>query len=542
MANEDIQNLLKSGIEAARGGNRAVARRIFEQVIRQDAQNELAWMWLATVLENPAERRQALEKVLSLNPNNQRARQALDKLQTVTDTGRTAGVKPAPTTPPIPEKRPVVEELRPSARSSSPSFLYIFALAVASALIIAAVVWLVIQSQEEDEADSTPTRAASRPTVIATLPPPTAPIRTAAPGQAEGVALGPTWTPSPTETELPTNTPSPTLVPLSAYEIIFASADSPVGLRQLYTANADGSNVALLEINLDSSQLTVPSETTPQVFVATETPISEATTQEASTEPTPASNTSDGLYENLEFLEPALSSDGDLLAFSVQIAPDVQEIFVMSLPNGAPRQITTLGGAETGGAVWSANGQLLAFHSNADGDFDVYIYDTNDETVVNLTSENEFNERDPAFDPTDNARLIIASDQATPGELEIWTLPLGSGTPEQLTNATNSSFSPAFSADGALIAFISNRGGDNDVFVMNRDGSNEKLVSLNDGNADDFNPSWSPDSQWILVTSEREEGALLQLWAASPDGTQWVKITGSTGPSQDGVWGVFNVD
>ncbi|MBZ0310387.1 MAG: hypothetical protein K8I82_30275, partial [Anaerolineae bacterium] len=81
MPNEELQNLLKSGIEAARAGNKVVARKIFEQVIRDDPQNELAWMWTATVLDNSTERRRALERVISINPDNTRAQQALEKLQ-----------------------------------------------------------------------------------------------------------------------------------------------------------------------------------------------------------------------------------------------------------------------------------------------------------------------------------------------------------------------------------------------------------------------------------------------------------------------------
>ncbi|HLA43138.1 MAG TPA: hypothetical protein VJZ27_06875, partial [Aggregatilineales bacterium] len=80
LAGDDLQNLLKSGIQAARSGNKEVARDIFHQVLRLDSRNELAWMWLASVLESTQERKRALQKVLQINPENQRAQQALQKL------------------------------------------------------------------------------------------------------------------------------------------------------------------------------------------------------------------------------------------------------------------------------------------------------------------------------------------------------------------------------------------------------------------------------------------------------------------------------
>ncbi len=551
MANEELQNLLKSGIEAARGGNKAVARRIFEQVLRDDPQNELAWMWLATVLENPTERRKALQRVLSINPNNDRAKQALAKLQPLTQTeavGQRAAA-PAEPKPPVVEEKPrpepqvAFEELRPPARSrsSSPSLLYMVAFLVAAILIILAVVLIAFQLRDE-ESEPQATQVVAPPIVIETSLPPTIPFATLPPGAAEGVDLGPTWTPSPTQTIPSSATPSPTSLPLGGYQIIFTGADNPVGLRTLQIANADGSNIQTLNVNLDPARVQVNVPQNAPVVVATETPSGIAATEEATAE------TSDGtaeaseptLYENLEFLDPAVSPDGTLLAFTAQLAENVQEIFIMPLPSGSPRQLTTLGASETGGAVWSPDGTRLAFHSNQRDDFDVYLINADGGEPTNLTPNNSSSERDPSFDPSNTARILIASDQATPGELEIFALPLGSGTVEQLTSDVNGSFTPAVSPDGKFIAFISNRGGDNDLYVMNADGSNERLVSRDDENADDFSPAWSPDGLWILVSSDREGEDVLQLWAAKPDGSEWVRITDGSGPSQDGVWNLLS--
>ncbi len=78
--NDSVDQKLQAGIEAARSGDRAKARRLLEQVIEVDDSNELAWIWLASGVNTVRERRECLERVLQINPNNTRAREALSRL------------------------------------------------------------------------------------------------------------------------------------------------------------------------------------------------------------------------------------------------------------------------------------------------------------------------------------------------------------------------------------------------------------------------------------------------------------------------------
>lgn len=77
----NTQELMRQGIEAAREGNKAEARKFFEQVTEQDDQNEKAWMWLASVMETDEERLVCLQQVLRINPLNERAQEGLKKLE-----------------------------------------------------------------------------------------------------------------------------------------------------------------------------------------------------------------------------------------------------------------------------------------------------------------------------------------------------------------------------------------------------------------------------------------------------------------------------
>ncbi|MCZ7546391.1 MAG: hypothetical protein M5R40_23975 [Anaerolineae bacterium] len=81
MAPNDVQALIKRGIEAAQAGNKKAAKDSFVQALKHDPRNELAWMWMVSVVETEKERRFCLQKILEINPGNARARQALAQMQ-----------------------------------------------------------------------------------------------------------------------------------------------------------------------------------------------------------------------------------------------------------------------------------------------------------------------------------------------------------------------------------------------------------------------------------------------------------------------------
>jgi twitching motility two-component system response regulator PilG len=64
---------LKAGIQAAQSGDRATARREFLRVTELAPQNEAAWLWLSSISEYPEELLVFLNKVLEINPDNERA-------------------------------------------------------------------------------------------------------------------------------------------------------------------------------------------------------------------------------------------------------------------------------------------------------------------------------------------------------------------------------------------------------------------------------------------------------------------------------------
>jgi twitching motility two-component system response regulator PilG len=77
MAQTRLLGVLQAAIAAARAGDRAAARALLGEVTRGEPDNEVAWLWLASVAETPEEAVGHLQRVLAMNPANERARQGL---------------------------------------------------------------------------------------------------------------------------------------------------------------------------------------------------------------------------------------------------------------------------------------------------------------------------------------------------------------------------------------------------------------------------------------------------------------------------------
>ena len=76
-----IDELLRQGVEAARAGNKAVARALLEQVVALDQHHEKGWFWLAAVSDELHEKITCLSNVLVINPDNARAQSILARLE-----------------------------------------------------------------------------------------------------------------------------------------------------------------------------------------------------------------------------------------------------------------------------------------------------------------------------------------------------------------------------------------------------------------------------------------------------------------------------
>ena len=97
---------------------------------------------------------------------------------------------------------------------------------------------------------------------------------------------------------------------------------------------------------------------------------------------------------------------------------------------------------------------------------------------------------------------------------DIYTMPIEGGTPTRIAEGLAYEHQPRFSPDGKRIAFVSDRGGGDNIWLMNRDGSDKRQLSK-----EEFRllnqPSWSPDGQFIVAKKHFTTGRSLgtgEVW------------------------------
>jgi tetratricopeptide (TPR) repeat protein len=121
-----LRLLLNEGIQAIRAGEMARGRALLLKVVEADERIEPAWLWLASVLENPTDQITALENALTLNPQNEPARQRLSELRAAHPSAATGpkGERSREAAqskgPALPEPPPTAPVITPAALPSAP--------------------------------------------------------------------------------------------------------------------------------------------------------------------------------------------------------------------------------------------------------------------------------------------------------------------------------------------------------------------------------------------------------------------------------------
>ncbi|MGH7223725.1 MAG: protein kinase domain-containing protein, partial [Gemmataceae bacterium] len=227
--------------------------------------------------------------------------------------------------------------------------------------------------------------------------------------------------------------------------------------------------------------------------------------------------------------------------------------------------VTNFAGVQAQPAI-SPDGRSVAFVSDRDGHYNIYVGLLSGGSLVQITHDANFKSR-PAWSP-DGATIAYAQLNDS-GLWDIWEVPALGGTPRRvILSATDPAWSPdgkslayvnladgtlwtsgiygensrklaapgvwftgrvaepRFSPDGRRIAFLVRANGPyGDLQVL--DLQSGKIRALTGGQALTLSPAWSPDGRWIYFASSR--GGTLNIWKIPAEGRVPQQITEGQG-------------
>ena len=203
-------------------------------------------------------------------------------------------------------------------------------------------------------------------------------------------------------------------------------------------------------------------------------------------------------------LDPAWSPDGGRIAF-VSNRDGAYNVYLMNV-DGSGRQKLTRDPAPDQHPVWSPDGRKIVFARYVKGcsqgqplagcDWDIFVVNSDGSGLRRLT-------RGPGLDRTaswspDGRRLVFHRSLLTGGAKggAIWVMNADGSGQRRLTEGF---WPPSWSPDGQKIAFSKGSSSRRDVYVVNADGSG--LRKLTRSPKYDGQPAWSPDGRKIAFSA-----------------------------------------
>jgi Tol biopolymer transport system component len=220
----------------------------------------------------------------------------------------------------------------------------------------------------------------------------------------------------------------------------------------------------------------------------------------------------------------ALSGDGRKLAFFSNRQPigSLAQMFVYDIASGeltVPVRMNQL--FNSNNPSLSHDGRYLAAQYQVSGPFDLYvaIEDLAADTLLPLPRLNEPNVTtfDPALSADGQLVAVASNGFASQGAFDIflYSVPADSFLPLPGLNSPANELSASLSADGRYIAFQSGRtGGVGIIDVYLYDRQSQSLVPLPGANTalSDFQPFISPDGRYLAFATDSEGGRDVRVY------------------------------
>ena len=102
---------------------------------------------------------------------------------------------------------------------------------------------------------------------------------------------------------------------------------------------------------------------------------------------------------------------------------------------------------------------------------------------------------------------------------DLYRMDAGGGTATPIAQGLPFEGQPAYSPDGSMITFTSDRSGSENIWVARPDGTAMRQISHNVGPNEYVSPSWSADGKAIYASLYRSDRNAIELWRYGADGS-----------------------
>lgn len=229
------------------------------------------------------------------------------------------------------------------------------------------------------------------------------------------------------------------------------------------------------------------------------------------------------------------SGEGNLVFLSIE-ENGYAHLFVQSNPpQELPLTRITTGGWNDIAPALSPDRKQLAFASDRNGYWDLYVMELQSGDVMQVTDSKEYDSA-PSWSP-DGQWLAFETYENENLEVSVVSVNDRAQAVVSVTQDPASDHSPVWAPDGRNVAFISSRGGDSDVWLADLDlTGNERYQNLsNTPFASENYPVWNFDGSQLLWSSTSQTLGFsgLYIWNAndSDRSAHWIG---------DGIWGAWN--
>jgi TolB protein len=175
--------------------------------------------------------------------------------------------------------------------------------------------------------------------------------------------------------------------------------------------------------------------------------------------------------------------------------------------------------------LWASRNGLLAFHSDRDGDPEVFTLSATGEASAKLTDNQVIADLQPAWSP-DGRRIAFVRRLRVGGRPDLFVMTAAGGGRARITRTLVAERDPSWSPEGTRIVYAARTSpnGPFRIFVAKADGSaREQLTAQANGSAD-RSPAWSPDGSRIAFVSDRN-GGFPELYVMNADGSGVTRMT-----------------